>query len=271
MPCYGAPVQRGLSVPNVGDPRKLIDLAVDAEEAGWDGFFVWDHVQIVAGMDFEVHDPWMILAGIAHATDRVTLGTLVSAPARRRPWNLAKQVVTLDHLSGGRAVLGIGLGYPGDDEFGVFGDPSGIIERAERTDEALEIIDRILRGEAVDHSGTHYRVTATLHPAAVQDPRPKIWAAATPPYRKPLERARRWDGVVCNVKVDDDLLPPRPDELQDYVGDLLDDPDIDVVTTRHPDHTDAEYEQLGVDWLLQSAWPGDGWLAELRNTIGLDS
>ena len=75
---------------------------------------------------------------------------------------------------------------------------------------------------------------------------------------------------MCNVKVDDDLMPPRPDELQAYLGDLLADPAIDVVATRHPDHSDAEYEHLGVDWLLETAWPAEGWLASLRHDLGLD-
>ena len=256
-------------MPNVGDPRELIRLAMDLEHAGWDGFFVWDHVQIVAGMAFEVHDPWMVLAGAAHATDRITLGTLVTTPARRRPWILAKQIVTLDHISAGRAVVGVGLGYPEADEFGAFADPTDIVERAERTDEALTIIDHVLRGEPVHHTGTYFDVKAELHPASIQRPRPKLWAAATPPYRKPLERARRWDGVVCNVKVDGDLLPLRPDELRSYVGDLLDDPGRDVVSNRHPDHEPYEYEILGVDWLIDSAWPEDQWLASLRTAISL--
>lgn len=87
---------------------------------------------------------------------------------------------------------------------------------------------------------------------------------------EPLERARRWDGVVCNVKVDDDLLPLGPDELRAYVGELLEDPDFDVVTNRHPGHTAAEYERIGVSWLIDSAWPGDDWLTDLRTDIGLD-
>lgn len=263
-------MRRGVSVPSVGDPAALVRLAVDLEAAGWDGFFVWDHVQIVAGLDVEVHDPWMVLAATAHATKGLTLGPLVSAPARRRPWNLAKQVVTLDHLSRGRAVLGVGLGFPGHDEFAVFGDPDDLAVRAARTDEALEIIDLVLRGDAVEHAGPHYRMNATLRPAAVQRPRPKIWIAATPPHRRPLERARRWDGVVCNVKVEGDLLPLRPAELATYLGELLDDPGFDVITNRHPEHAAAEYERAGVSWLVDSAWPGDGWLADLRAHIGLE-
>lgn len=264
-------MRRAVSIPNVGDPTDLIGLAVDLEAAGWDGYFVWDHVQIVEGMNFEVHDPWMILAGAAHATERVTLGPLVAIPSRRRPWQLAKQIVTLDHLSAGRAAIGVGLGHPAHDEFEVFGEPSGLAERAARTDEALDVIDKILRGNPVEHSGPHFEVTAHLFPAAVQQPRPRIWAATTPPYRKPLERARRWDGVVCNVKVDDDMLPLRPAELRQYVGDFLDDPELDVLTNPHPEHSPDEYEAIGVDWLVETSWPGDDWLPDLRQRIGLDS
>jgi alkanesulfonate monooxygenase SsuD/methylene tetrahydromethanopterin reductase-like flavin-dependent oxidoreductase (luciferase family) len=262
-------VQRAIAVPNVGDPTKLVDLACDAEAAGWDGFFLWDHVQIYAPAAFEVHDPWMVLAAAAHATERVRLGAMVSPPSRRRPWNLAKQIVTLDHLSGGRAVVGIGLGFPAEDEFGAFGDATDLHERAARTDEAMEIIDRVLRGEPVDHIGEHYEVHAHLHPATVQSPRPRIWAAATPPHRRPLERAARWDGVYCNLKVEDDLMPLRPEELRDYVGAFLDDPGLDVVTSPHPDHPAVEYEALGVTWLVDSSWPGPDWLEQFRERLGL--
>lgn len=181
---------------------------------------------------------------------------------------LAKQIVTLDHLSGGRAVVGIGLGFPDQDEFGAFGEPTDLRTRAARTDEALGIIDLVLRGEPVDHSGEHYEVHAHLLPAALQRPRPRIWAAATPPHRKPLERVARWDGVYCNLKLDD-FQPLRPDELRAYVGALLADPTKDVVTTPHPEHAPEEYEAAGVTWLVDTAWPGDGWLERFREQLGL--
>ena len=104
----------------------------------------------------------------------------------------------------------------------------------------------------------------------MQSPRPPIWIAATPPHRKPLERAARWDGVVCNVKVDDDLMPLRPVELVDYVGDLLDDPRRAVVTNAHPDHAPEEYEAVGVSWLMDTWWPGPDWLTQFRRSLGLD-
>lgn len=254
---------------NVGDPAELIRLARDLEAAGWDGFFVWDHVQIMAGAGFEVHDPWMLLAGVAIGTERMSLGAMVTPPARRRPWQLAKQIVTLDHLSNGRAIVGIGLGFPDQDEFGAFGEPATLAERAARTDEAMEIVDLVLRGEPVDHSGRFYDVHAHLHPAAVQRPRPRIWAAATPPHRKPLQRARRWDGVFCNLRTDD-FQPPRPDELRDYLLDLLEDPTKDVAASPHSEHSPEEYEAIGVDWLVDLCFPGPDWIPQARQRFGLE-
>ena len=260
-------MRRAVSVPNVGDPAELVAFAREIEAAGWDGFFVWDHLQIDAAANHDIVDPWMLLAAVAERTERVRLGPMVAAVSRRRPWQVAKQIVTLDRMSGGRAVMGVGLGAPVEDEFAVFGEDTELRTRAERTDEALTIIDQVLRGEAVDHTGVHYEMQARLSPRAVQSPRPPIWTAATPPHRKPLERARRWDGVVCNVKLADDSMPLRPTELRDYVADLLDDPDLDVVTAQHPEHHASEYEELGVSWLMSSWFPGPDWLSEFRRFL----
>jgi alkanesulfonate monooxygenase SsuD/methylene tetrahydromethanopterin reductase-like flavin-dependent oxidoreductase (luciferase family) len=166
-------------------------------------------------------------------------------------------------------VVGVGLGFPVEDEFAVFGEVTDLRERAARTDEALQIIDLALRGEPIEHDGPHYQVHAQLRPASTQSPRPPIWVAATPPHRKPLERAARWDGVVCNVKVEGDLMPLRPDELRTYVGDFLEDPGLAVVTNAHPEHAPEEYEAIGVSWLMDTSWPGPDWLAQFRESLGL--
>ncbi|HYF44628.1 MAG TPA: LLM class flavin-dependent oxidoreductase [Acidimicrobiales bacterium] len=259
-------MNRALVVPNSGDPAALIDLAAEVEAVGWDGFFLWDHVQVYAGSGFEVHDPWMLLAGAARTTERLRLGTMVTPPSRRRPWALAKQVVTLDHLSGGRAVLGIGLGFPDHDEFGAFGDPADIRERAAITDEALGIIEGVLRGEAVAHAGTHFEVHAHLHPGSVQVPRPPIWIASTPPHRRSLARAARWDGVYVNLDLST-LAPLRPEEVGAYVGDLAGRPGFEVVNGRHPDHGSDEYAAAGVTWLLDGPWPGPDLLVDAREAL----
>lgn len=263
-----SPVKKSVSVPAVGEVRPLVDFAVELEEAGWDGFFLWDHLQVFPEQGLAWSDPWVLLGAIAHATTRIRLGTMVTPVSRRRPWKLAKEAVTLDHVSEGRAVLGIGLGAPEEDEFGAFGEITDLRERAERTDEGLEIIDRVLRGEPVEHTGDHWDVHAHLHPVSVQSPRLPIWIAATPPFEKPLERAARWDGVFCNmVRTGTEAAPMTPDEVRDYVGDLLDRDDFAVGTPRHPAHSLDEYAEVGVSWIRESCFPGPNWLEDFRKHI----
>ena len=112
------------------------------------------------------------------------------------PWKVAKEVVTLDHLSGGRAVVGVGLGEPPDDDFAAFGDPADARERAALLDDGLAVLAGLLTGEPFTHDGPRYRVDAEFLPAPVQQPRPPIWVAGVLPHRRPFERARRWDGVM---------------------------------------------------------------------------
>lgn len=191
-----------INIPNFGDfadPRIVAELAVAAEQAGWDGLFVWDHVvhdkERRRGQPFG--DPWMLLTAAALATTRIRLGPLVTPPARRRPEQLARQVATLDALSGGRVVFGAGLGGPIEDEFATFGEPTDPVVLAERLDESLELMARYWSGERVDHDGRHYTVRdAELLPATTQRPRPPVWIAGIWPTRRPMRRAARWDGAV---------------------------------------------------------------------------
>ncbi|WP_089920707.1 LLM class flavin-dependent oxidoreductase [Lentzea albida] len=98
--------------PSFGDPSVLVSLAVEAEAAGWDGFFLWDHV-VVPGEPV-VADVWVTLGAVAARTSRVRLGPLVTSLGRRRPWKVALEASTLQRLSGGRLVLGVGAGVPQD-------------------------------------------------------------------------------------------------------------------------------------------------------------
>src|SRR5687768_10399962 len=106
------PVQVALSIPNMAEPSVLVDLGRRVEQAGWDGVFLWDHVHGSPQQPMPVADPWTVLGALAVQTEWVRLGTSITPVARRRPHELARQVVTLDRLSGGRAVLGVGLGEP---------------------------------------------------------------------------------------------------------------------------------------------------------------
>jgi len=127
------------------DPARTVALAREAENAGWHAFFLWDHVLAWDGNI--VADPCTLLAAVAASTERIRLGTMVTPLARRRPWQIVRQVVTLDHLSHGRAVLRVGLGYPPHEEFEVFGESGEARGRAELLDESLEIVVGLMGGE----------------------------------------------------------------------------------------------------------------------------
>jgi len=264
--CHGTdvrlPVRTAVSLPPFTDAATLVAMAVQAERAGWDGVFLWDHVVFQRRSRLDVHDPWVLLGAVAQATERVRLGTLVTPLARRRPWMVAKHLATLDHLSGGRAVLGVGIGEPSDDDFAAFGEPSDQRHRAGMLDEALTVLDGLLCG-AVVHEGEHYRIDSELLPRPVQRPRPPIWVAAVAPHRRPLARAVRWDGVVPLAGFE----PPTPDRLAGYLAGVEAPPGWEVVATWAPGVPAAEYSGAGATWLVEGCWPEGDWVAELRRRI----
>lgn len=208
----------GVNVPNFGayaNPRVFASLAVDTEQAGWDGLFVWDHMLVWSGN--MVGDPWILLAAAAAATNRIALGPMVTPVPRRRPWKLAREAVTLDQLSDGRLILGAGIGYPPDPEFTAFGEPSDEITRGEMLDEGLEILIGLWAGQAFQHSGRHYQLEEmTFLPAPVQRPRIPIWIAGMWPNRRPFRRAARFEGVFP-IKSGDDMPMLKPSELAEIV------------------------------------------------------
>src|SRR4051794_37926837 len=188
----------GLNLPNfseLSDVRLLAEIAAAAEAGGWDGFFIWDHLSPVfaPGMIVPTADTTVALAAIALATERVRIGAMVTPLARRRPSKYAREIATLDRLTKGRMVCGVGLGEPAGSEFGAFGDDPDARARARRLDESLEVVTRLWTGAAVDYDGERFHVhSAPLLPTPVQHPRVPIWVAATWPGRRgPLARAAR--------------------------------------------------------------------------------
>jgi alkanesulfonate monooxygenase SsuD/methylene tetrahydromethanopterin reductase-like flavin-dependent oxidoreductase (luciferase family) len=254
-------MHHAISLPNMGSAEGLVRLAAAADSNGWSGVFLWDHLQFDRSMRLDVFDAWVTLGAMATATSRLRLGTLVTPLPRRRPWVLAKQLITLDHLSRGRAVLGVGIGFPAADEFGAFGDVTDDRTRGGMLDEGLEIVDQCLRGGHVSASGDHYAIDAVLHPGAVQQPRPPIWVAGMWPGRRPFRRAARWDGVAPVSASGDPLRPEDIAEMVAAVGGAR--PGFDVVATAHWEHTAEEYAQAGATWLVESRWPVDNWFEEL--------
>ncbi len=215
-------VRFGVNMPNFGDygdPAVLVDIAHDAERAGWDGFFLWDHVQFSRGADVPVVDPWVALAAVAQTTERIVLGPMVTPLPRRRPWKIAKETATLDVLSGGRTVFGIGLGAPPDADFADLGEEADARTRAAMLDEGIELIDRFWSGEVVSHRGAHYAADGVrLLPRPVQRPRIPVWVAGFWPNKPPFRRAARWDGVFPILDNDDGWNPMTPDALRTIVA-----------------------------------------------------
>jgi alkanesulfonate monooxygenase SsuD/methylene tetrahydromethanopterin reductase-like flavin-dependent oxidoreductase (luciferase family) len=185
-----------IDIPNFGDfadPRLTAEIAHDAEEAGWDAIWVWDHFQRDVGVPYA--DPWVLLTAIAIATRRLRFGPMVTPLPRRRPWLVAREAATLDVLSGGRFVLGVGNGSP-EREFTAFGEDADLKVRAAKLDEGLSIIEGLFRGVPFSFKGDFYELhDVEFLPVPVQRPRMPIWVAGTWPMKAPFRRAARWDGT----------------------------------------------------------------------------
>jgi len=207
-----------VNVPNFApydDPRAVADLARAAEAAGWDGLFVWDHATFVKADARPIADPWVVLTAVALATERLRIGPIVTPLARRRMSVLARQSTTVDRLSGGRLVQGVGLGWPVEDEFGAWGETTDRRALAAKLDESLEVLTRLWSGEEVTHRGAHLTVEGVrFRPTPLQRPRIPVWVAGEHPKAAPLRRAARWDGYVPIMPdLADPLTPERTAEM----------------------------------------------------------
>jgi len=214
-------MQYGIIISASNDPRVLAELAHEAEVAGWDGVFISDSISI----ETDTHpatpgfDPWVALAVIAMRTERIRLGPMVTAVTRRRPWKLARETVTLDHLSNGRLILSVGLGPVYDDAgFYKVGEVLDRKVRAERTDETLAILNGLWSGRPFSFSGKHYQIQEmTLLPPPVQSPRIPIWVVGAWPRMKSMQRVLRYDGLLPAVMGEDGkvrMSPVTPDEIR---------------------------------------------------------
>jgi alkanesulfonate monooxygenase SsuD/methylene tetrahydromethanopterin reductase-like flavin-dependent oxidoreductase (luciferase family) len=256
-----------VGLPNVGDygdPSLLVDLAKRAEDSGWDGVFIWDHVAY-RQRGWPVADPYVTVSAIAAVTSRIRLGVLVSALARRRPWKFARETATLDVLSGGRLVVGIGLGSQAQEEFAAFGDDPDPRVRAARIDEGLEILTGLWSGEPFAFQGPHFRVQETVFlPRPHQHPRPPIWIAGRWPARPPFRRAARFDGVFPTFDGVGHGDRPTPDQLRAAVEYTLSHREVedrfDVVLEAQSEDRDPElvaaYVDAGLTWWVEKlGWP----------------
>jgi alkanesulfonate monooxygenase SsuD/methylene tetrahydromethanopterin reductase-like flavin-dependent oxidoreductase (luciferase family) len=269
----------GLYVPNLGEQvsaRVLAQLAQEAEEAGWDGMFLWDHILYKSPQSPAVIDPWIALAAMAMVTERIRLGTVVTPIARRHPWRLARETVTLDHLCNGRLTLGVGLGQPARTEFAQFGDESDQRTRAAKLDEGLEVLTGLWSGKPFAYKGEHYRVhRTTFLPTPVQVPRIPIWVAGVWPRPKPFRRAAKWDGVVPlrhgGAMSPQDVVAMRAEmEREESLPENFDIVKIHMVGTKDRGkraQEAARFAEVGVTWWLDSLFAIGDSLDALREHI----
>lgn len=229
----------------LADPRLVARLAAEAEERGWDGVFVWDHVTYREPVQ-SLADPWITLSAVAAATSTIRIGPMVTPLPRRRPVKVARETATLDLLSEGRLVLGVGIGGDRSREFSGTGEQVVDAVRGAMLDEALDVLRAAWSGEPVHHRGEHYLVDGIRFlPTPVQRPGPPVWVAMRYGNAAPLRRAARHDGVFP-IEIE------SPDQLAECVHDIaqqrrhLD--GFDVVVGGPPGTDPAPYEQAGATW-----------------------
>lgn len=266
------------------DPRALATLAHETEAAGWDGFFTWDHIATASSPRGQraaaepIIDTWVALTVVAMSTERIRFGPRVTPLPRRRPWKLARETVSLDQLSGGRLILGVGSGFPVivDAELGRFGEPTDPTVRAELLDEGLDVLAGLWSGQPFSYRGRHHRVDeVTFLPTPVQSPRIPIWVAATWPSKPPFRRAAQWDGI-CLPQGDGSLTPEQMSEAIVYVKQhRATDAPFDVTwagltpgNNRHyGSNMLAPYVEAGLTWWTESLGPQRGSFEEMRLRI----
>jgi alkanesulfonate monooxygenase SsuD/methylene tetrahydromethanopterin reductase-like flavin-dependent oxidoreductase (luciferase family) len=248
------------------DPRVVAGLAAEAEEAGWDGFFVWDHVRWREPVR-EAGDPWITLAAMATATERLRLGPMVTPLARRRPVKVARETASLDVLSGGRLTLGVGLG---EDRFGrefsATGEELDLRVRAEMLDESLAVLTAAWSGDPVLHDGRHFSVDGIQFlPQPVQRPGVPVWVAGFPGKIRPVERAARYDGFFpVNLEHADQVA-----EVSDRLAGLRAGATrpFDIAVALPPDTDPAPFAAAGATWRLIDEDPENLSLDAVRDVI----
>ena len=243
----------------LADPRVIGDLAARAEEAGWEGFFLWDHLQYGDRVT-DIADVWTCCAAVAMRTSRVLFGPMVTPLARRRPQVLARQAASLAQLSGGRFVLGLGLGDDWVGEFSAYGDEVSPRVRGAMLDEGLEVLTGLLSGDVVEHDGPHYAAHGVRHLPAPPVP---IWLAGRFPNAVPLRRAARHDGFFV-------IGLGGPDDLATVVRDVdaqSPRPGFDLVVDLRTDQDPEPWLDRGASWVLTRIGPFDLDLAEVERLV----
>jgi alkanesulfonate monooxygenase SsuD/methylene tetrahydromethanopterin reductase-like flavin-dependent oxidoreductase (luciferase family) len=240
-----------------GTATEQADFAVLAEQAGWDGIFIWETGYGV--------DPWALLAAVAVRTSRIRLGTMLTPLPWRRPWKLASQVATVDQLSGGRAILAVGLGAL-DEGMPTMGEVSDLRGRAERLDEGIDLIRELWAGGR-SYQGRHYTYqegAVDLARAArpVQERIP-IWVVGAWPRPRSMLRVLRCDGVIPQYQLDGrEGTPDDAAELRAWLDSRGAGPGLDMIAEGETPAGDqaaaaavvAPWAAAGCTWWLEERW-----------------
>jgi alkanesulfonate monooxygenase SsuD/methylene tetrahydromethanopterin reductase-like flavin-dependent oxidoreductase (luciferase family) len=261
-----APMRFGVTFPAL-DPRTLADLAGDAEQAGWDGVFVWD---LAYG-----YDAWVSLAAVATRTEHIRFGTMLTPLSRRRPWKVASEVVTLDHLCNGRVILPVGLGAAGPEhtnsQFPQLGEETDRMIRAELLDESLDILDGLWSGEPFSYEGRHYHLhNVTFSPRPVQTPRVPVWVVGAWPRMTSMRRVLRCDGVLpIKMAADRSQGEMAPNDIREMLAYIeaerpysADEAPFEVILEGETPGDDSwraseivtPLAEAGVTWWLENVW-----------------
>jgi alkanesulfonate monooxygenase SsuD/methylene tetrahydromethanopterin reductase-like flavin-dependent oxidoreductase (luciferase family) len=261
-------IKFGVHIPNFGhfgEPTAVVKLAEVAERAGWDGLFVWDHIRWEHD-GWPVVDPWIALAAAAHATDRLRLGTMITPLARRRPWKVARETVSLDRLSGGRVIFGTGLGWGADVEFAALGEEADDRLRAEMLDEGLAVMNGLWSGSPFSFSGEHFTVNdVTFLPTPMQTPRIPVWIGGLWPNPRPFRRAARWDGAFPESRAGGTLSAADVADIHAFVrNEGRRETSFDIAIggysdiSRSYDEQFGGYERSGLTWWFERLDPARG-------------
>lgn len=260
-------MQYGFIIPG-GTVGHILDMAELAEASGWDGVFYWDGICIDGIGTTPVFDPWVMLGAMALRTHRVRIGAIVTPLSRRRPWKVARETVTVDHLSQGRLILAVGLGALDDGGFGKVGEVTDKKVRAELLDESLTIISGLWSGEPFSFTGKHYTVgEMAFQPPPIQSPRIPIWVVGAWPRQRSLQRAFRWDGILPQALTDDGqnrpVIPADITAIRDAAQSARNGlPPLAIPVEGQTRGNDAEgdrsivepFRLAGATWWLESRW-----------------
>ncbi len=240
---------------HLADPRVMVDLAVAAEQAGWDGFFLWDHV-LRPEPTREIADVWIQLTAIAMRTEWLVIGPLVTPLIRRRLSTLARQTVTLDHLSRGRLVFGVGLGVDSGRELSAFGEVTDPVLRGDITDEAVEALHLLWSGERVNYHGEHVHIDdVQFLPTPFQRTRIPTWFAARGDAVRPARRAGRHGDGIYPIEVDRTQLGRMMDVVRAERGGTLAGFDVALREMDSPDTLMDLVADARTVWVLRDLWP----------------